>query len=337
MSNFSRHLPSQNSSARVRRIVTIGGGTGTFTVLSGLRTLPRVSLTAIVSSADDGGSTGRLRDAYGMLPVGDARQALVALAEEGSLLRGLFAYRFAKGDVAGHNLGNLFLTALAEQLGSAPRAIEAASRILRVKGRILSVSEGPTVLIARLADGTMLTGEHAIDERLVGRAPIEELSLAEPVSASEAAAESVRGAGLIVLGPGDLYTSSIAPLLPRGMREALAASRGRLVYVMNLFSKAGQTEGYGAARHVAEIERYAGRPLDHILIADDHFAAEVLARYRAEGEEPVADDVGADPRVRRASFASVVLVEPVPEDPIPRSLVRHDSAKLAEALAALLT
>src|SRR3989344_3177392 len=144
-----------------KRVVTIGGGTGTFVVLSGLRRVPGISLTAIVSSADDGGSTGRLRDAYGILPVGDARQALVALAEEDTLLRDLFTYRFSKGDVAGHNLGNLFITALADRLGSATAALDAASRILRIEGRVLSVSEHPATLVATLADGSVLAGEQA--------------------------------------------------------------------------------------------------------------------------------------------------------------------------------
>lgn len=153
-------------------VVTIGGGTGTFVVLSGLKKIPGISLTAIVSSSDDGGSTGHLRDAYGILPVGDARQALVALSENGTTLRELFTYRFAKGDVKGQNLGNLFLTALADLKGSEQEALRVASRILRVKGRVIPSCATPTVLVADLEDGTTIRTEHVIDERDASRAPI---------------------------------------------------------------------------------------------------------------------------------------------------------------------
>ncbi|MBX9765355.1 YvcK family protein, partial [Patescibacteria group bacterium] len=148
-----------------RKIVTIGGGTGTFVVLSGLKHVPNLRLTAIVSVLDDGGSTGRLRDAYGFLPPGDARQALVALADDDELIRKLFSYRFTKGDVAGHNLGNLLLTGLSDILGSGADAIAAASKTLRIKGTVLPVSVSPATLVAELEDGSILVGEHSIDER----------------------------------------------------------------------------------------------------------------------------------------------------------------------------
>lgn len=317
-------------------IVTIGGGTGTFVVLSGLRHIPDAQLTAIVSSADDGGSTGRLRDAYGMLPPGDARQALVALAEEDTMLRNLFAHRFSKGDIAGHSLGNLFLAALAEMLHSDRAALKEASRILRVKGEVLSASERPATLVAELEDGTTIVGEHLIDEKKSGRARIKTLALAEPHALLADARDAIHAAHLIVLGPGDLYTSTIAPLLVGGMQTALRETNAKLVYVMNLFTKAGQTDGYGAMAHVAEIERYAGRRLDAILVNQDSFSEEALARYAAEGEQPVADDLGDDRRVTRAVLASVAIVPPVPEDPVPRSLIRHDSDALARALAHLI-
>lgn len=319
-----------------KNIVTMGGGTGTFTVLSGFRHTPEVFLTAIVSSADDGGSTGRLRDAYGILPPGDARQALVALAEEETMLRKLFTHRFAKGDIAGHNFGNLFLVALSDMLGSDALALEEASRILRINGRVLQVSERPARLLARLADGTTLAGEHAIDERVYARSPIAELSLVAEAIVAPSARDAIAEADLIVLGPGDLYTSTIATLLPAGVREALESSKAKLTYVVNLFTKAGQTDGYGARRHVEEVERYAGRALDAIVMSTDGFPEEALARYALEREAPVADDLGDDCRVIRRNLASITVVEPVPEDPVPRSLIRHDSEKLAAVLHDLL-
>ncbi len=317
-------------------IVTIGGGTGTFVVLSGLRRLPEVSLTAIVTSADDGGSTGRLRDAYGFLPAGDSRQALVALAEDGNVLRDLFAYRFEKGEVKGHNLGNLFLTALTDLLGSDTAALEEASRILRICGTVVPATETPSTLVATLEDGSTIAGERLIDERAGGRARIAALALAEDAAVSSAARSAIEAADLIVIGPGDLYTSSIAALLPSGMKEAVAASKARLVYVTNLFTKAGQTEDYSARDHVSEIARYAGREPDVILINQGGLTPDVLAKYAEEGEYPPQDDFPpGDARVQRLPLVSVYAVPAVPGDPLARSLVRHDPAKLAAALATL--
>ncbi len=320
------------------KIVTIGGGTGTFVVLSGLRRIPGVRLTAIVSSADDGGSSGHLRDVYGFLPAGDARQALVALAEDGNVLRDLFAYRFTKSDLKGHNLGNLFITALADMLGSDSAALAEASRILRIEGKVLTASDTPSTLVAKLADGTTLTGEHTIDERVPGRARIEELALKEESVASDAVKAAVRDADLIILGPGDLYTSSIAALLPRGMKEAVAGSSARLVYVTNLFTKPGQTDGYTVANHVREIAAYAGREPDVILVNENGFGKEALAKYVAAGEHPPENDLKEDDaRVRVLPLISVYEVPPVEGDPLPRSLIRHDPAKLAAAIQSLFS
>ncbi len=319
-------------------IVTIGGGTGTFSVLSGLRRLPDVSLSAIVTTADDGGSTGHLRDAYGFLPAGDARQALVALAEDGNVLRDLFAYRFTKSDLAGHNLGNIFITALTDMLGSDAAALEEASRILRVRGTVIPATETPSTLVATLEDGTVIRNERSIDEHAVGRSRINTLSLEEPVAVSATAKDAIEKADLIIIGPGDLYTSSIAALLPIGMKEAVAASRARLVYVSNLFSKSGQTEGYTARDHVREIARYAGREPDVIFLNQNGLSSEVLAKYAEAGEYPPVDDfLPTDARVQRLPLVSVYAVPAVENDPLPRSLIRHDSAKLAAALSTLFS
>lgn len=317
-------------------VVTIGGGTGTFVVLSGLRRLPDIALTAIVTAADDGGSTGHLRDAYGFLPAGDARQALVALAEDGNVLRDLFAYRFEKSAVAGHNLGNLFLTALTDLLGSDAAALDEASRILRIAGKVVPATEAPATLKAILTDGTVVMNEREIDERIAGRARIETLSLEPALPVSMGARAAIEDADLILIGPGDLYTSSIAAMLPEGMREALMGSKARLVYVTNLFTKMGQTDGYTVGDHVREIARYAGREPDAILMNEGGLSQDLLDRYAEEGEYPPEDDLPAsDTRVRRAPLVSVYAVPAVPGDPLPRSLVRHDPAKLAAAIALL--
>ncbi len=321
----------------MKRIVTIGGGTGTFVVLSGLRRLPNVELTAIVSGADDGGSTGHLRDAYGFLPAGDARQALVALAEDGNVLRDLFAYRFSKSGIAGHNLGNLFITALTDMLGSDAEALEEASRILRIQGRVVSATEKPTVLVAKLADGTVIKKERIIDERAAGRPRITELWLEGETVASSKAREAIRAADLIVLGPGDLYTSTVAALLPPGMKEEIVSSKAKLVHICNLFDKNGQTEGYTVRDYVNEIAKYAGREPEAILLNANGLNEEVLKAYAAEGEYPPKDDMPeSDTRVRRSSLVSVYPVKAVEGDMLNRSLIRHDEAKVAAAIAELL-
>ncbi len=320
----------------MKRIVTIGGGTGTFAVLKALREIPDVSLSAIVTTADDGGSTGHLRDAYGFLPAGDARQALVALAEDGNVLRDLFAYRFTKSDIAGHNLGNLFITALTDLLGSDAAALAEASRILRIHGNVIPATETSSTLVATLADGTVLVHEHEIDERVASRSRIETLALETETALSERANDAIASADVIIVGPGDLYTSSIAALLPRGMKEAVAASPAKLIYVGNLFTKLGQTEGYCLSEHVEEIARYAGREVDHIMVHTEAFALDVSRWYANEGEFPVVDDMAGDSRVVRGALASVNVVPPLPNDPIQRSLMRHDPLLLRKALIPLL-
>jgi uncharacterized cofD-like protein len=312
------------------RIVTLGGGTGTFVVLSGLRRLPDVSLSAIVTSADDGGSTGRLRDAYGFLPPGDVRQALVALAEDGSILRDLFAYRFQKGDVAGHSLGNLFLTALADLMGGGAAGVAEASRILRIEGQVIPATELPATLRARFTNGAESTGQSALIEggRVHGR--VAELSYAEALPLTHTAREAIRDADYILLGPGCLYSSTIAAMLADGTKEAITQARGKLVYITNLFTKRGETDGYTLAEHVSEVERYAGRTADLVLVHDGAFPEEVIRWYQEEGEAPIIDDLGMDPRVKRIPLASAFVVPPITGDPLRRSLVRHDSDKIKE-------
>ena len=320
----------------MKEIVTFGGGTGTFVVLRALRTLDDVSLTAIVSGADDGGSTGALRDAYGFLPAGDVRQALVALSEDDTILRELFAYRFGKGNVSGHNLGNLFLTALTDILGSNTEAIEEASRILRISGRVVCSTDTPATLVATLEDGMVIRGEHSIDERESNRTKITGLAYEEQLPLSAAALNAVREADYIVVGPGDLYTSTVASLLATGTRESIGSSQAKIVYVMNLFTKAGQTTGLTAQNHIEILTRYMGRTPDYVIVHEGTFTQDVLDLYASEGEYPVIDDVGQDESIIRADIASVSTVPALPGDPVPRSLLRHDPEKLATVCKTLL-
>jgi len=317
-------------------VVTVGGGTGTFVVLSALKELPQISLSAIVSVADDGGSTGRLRDAYGFIPPGDARQALVALAKDDTLLRDLFTYRFQKGDIAGHNLGNLFLTALADRLGSDAAGIRAASDILRVRGKVVPVSDVPAILTARLESGEELVGQHAINARPTGGSSIAAIGLKSPVSVSKEAKKAIESADIIVLGPGDLYTSTLANFAVSGLREAMADSSAKLVYFVNLFTNASETDGFTAKRHVAEIARYAGREPDVIFVHAGELPEEVKEYYAHKKGFPVVDDLGDDKRVVRGIFADAVTIKKTEADAIDRSLIRHNPEKVREAILGIL-
>lgn len=328
-----------------KRVVVVGGGTGTHTVLRGLREYEaKIDITAIVSMADSGGSTGRLRDEFGYLPIGDVRNALTALAANGdkeeALLRQLFLYRFDRGSgLSGHNFGNLFLTALTDILGSEVEAIKAASDILKVVGRVLPVTTDQTELVATYDDGAVVLGEHAIDEAVSTKhtSRIVSLKLTPQATLHHEAAEAIASADLLIFGPGDLYTSILANCVVDGFAEAVAASQAKIVYVCNLMSKRGQTLGMHAAEHIAEIERHIGRAPDVALVNTALFDTELVAKYEAEGDHPILNNcVDGVCTIAALPLVSSEEVKLSSGDVMKRSLIRHDSYVLAEALMKLL-
>jgi uncharacterized cofD-like protein len=327
-----------------QHIVVMGGGTGTHTLLRGLkRYKKRLAIAAIVTMADSGGSTGRLRDEFGQLPVGDVRMALAALAsdidEHEELVRQLFLYRFDKGDgLCGHNFGNLLLVALTDILGSEEAAIRAAARVLRVGGSVVPVTTERVDLVATYDDGVTVIGEHEIDEPPRERAASRIVALATTPNAtiSDAAEKAILDADLIVLGPGDLYTSILANCVIEGVPEALRHSTGKLVFVANLMTRLGQTTGFGVAEMVGELERYIKRPLDHVLYNSTPLPADLLARYEVDGELPVLHNAVNDVRVIAADLLATEEVVRVKGDVLKRSLIRHDSRKLARQVIELL-
>ncbi len=327
---------------RKKQVVVVGGGTGTHTVLRGLKQYKsELDLTAIVSMADSGGSTGRLRDEFGQLPTGDVRNALTALAADGDefddLFRKLFLYRFNRGQgLDGHNFGNLFLTVLTDILGSELKAIEAASRILRVSGRVIPVTTDNTHLKAVYADGVIMIKEHDIDsgeDATRKNVRITELCLLPPATITEAASQALKTADLIVLGPGDLYTSILANCVVNGFVEALNSSKAKIVYVCNLMSKAGQTVGMQAAEHLAEINKYIARAPDVMLLNSDPLPIDLLEKYKLEGDHPVTNNYNPGPTlVKEIPLLAEEKIQTVSGDMLTRSLIRHDSFKLADAL-----
>lgn len=329
-------------------VVVIGGGTGTHTILRGLKQFgDQIDLSAIVTMADSGGSTGRLRDEFGQLPVGDVRMALTALARETDsheeLVRQLFMHRFDRGSgLEGHNVGNLLLVALTDILGSEERAIEAAAQVLNVQGAVIPVSTAQTHLVAHYSDGSEVVGEHEIDEPDASHAQcqIVQLSVTPPVPANPRALEAIMDAAVVVLGPGDLYTSILANCVVGDIARALQQTPAQLVYVANLMTKTGHTCGMGVRAHTAEIARYVGRVPDVVLANIGTISAELEAKYAAEGEAllPLESELGTlhSYTVLTDDFIAKEAVQLQSGDVLKRSLVRHDSAKLAAAIVSLL-
>ncbi len=328
-----------------KRVVVIGGGTGTHTVLRGLKQYQKqLDIAAVVTMADSGGSTGRLRDEFGYLPVGDVRMALAALAqnvdEHDELVRQLFLYRFDKGNgLSGHNFGNLLLVALTDILGSEEAAIRAAGRLLGVEGNVIPVTTAKVNLVATYEDGVVLVGEHAIDEPTPDRATqrIINLSLTPQATISEAAEAAILDADLVILGPGDLYTSVLANCVVEGAAEAIQNTPAKVVYIANLMTKVGQTSGMGVAEHVSEITRYTGREPDAVLVNTTPLPADLVGRYAADHEHPVVFNCESDTcRVIPADLLATEIIQKSSGDVLRRSLIRHDSRKVARRLIALL-
>jgi uncharacterized cofD-like protein len=324
------------------KVVVIGGGTGTFTVLTGLKHFPDCDLTAIVTMTDNGSSTGRLRDEFGRLPVGDIRQCLVALAREDEasiLLRQLFNFRFpeSKSGLSGHNFGNLFLTALTEILGDEVKAIEAAAEILNVTGHILPVTKDNVDLVAEYENGDILMGEKNIDEpgpKHDCTTRIVELWTQPSAAIYAPSREAILAADFIVIGPGDLYSSLLSNVVVDGVPEAIQQNQGKFIYVGNLVSKYGQTHGLKQSEYLAEVEKYVGRKPDYVLLNSQPLSDEILVRYEEEQSYPVVDDLTVE-NVRRADLLSNETVQRASGDTVKRSLLRHDSHKLAQELLKL--
>lgn len=317
------------------KVVALGGGTGLPVVLRALKNALAEcggTLTGIVTVADDGGSSGRLRRQHNALPMGDIRNCLVALSGNEGLMSRLFQYRY-RGDrgLGGHALGNLILTALADDQGSYLRAIETSGEVLAIRGRILPATLQRVSLRARLRDGRRVHGESRISK---SPAPIDQIAIrpAQPPAAPGVTA-ALREADLIVLGPGSLYTSIIPNLLVRGVAREIARSRAPRVLVGNLMTQPGETTGYTPADHLRAIERSA-RPglIDYYLANVRTIRPDLRRRYAREKAAPVS---AADRETLRRHGAVLVERDLVRERP-GLDRVRHHEGRLARALLAIV-
>lgn len=327
--SWPKRLYKTRHGRRGPKIVVVGGGTGLASLLRGLKE-HTTNLSAIVTVADDGGSSGRLREEMGILPPGDVRNCLLALADAEPLLNKLFQHRFTgeEGALAGHNFGNLFLAAMSDVTGDFLTGIKEFSRVLAVRGQVLPSTLQEVYLEAEYTDSTTIRGEHKIPQR--GKR-IRRVSLvpkdAEPLPE---ALEAIAEADLIVLGPGSLYTSLIPNLLVEGITRAIVCAKAPKVYVCNVMTQPGETEGYTATEHVEALVAHSHKKIaDYVLLNSDFdLPRELLEKYELEGSYPVT---GSGEEIRRLGFIPI-------EAPIisKKDLLRHDSHLLAQAIMDIL-
>jgi len=320
-------IVQQRQLQRGPKIVILGGGTGLSTLLRGLKKVS-TNLTAIVTVFDDGGSSGRLRREQRILPPGDIRNCLVALAEAEPLVTRLFEHRFRGGDLDGHSFGNLFIASMVQVVGDLETAVKECSKVLAIRGRVLPTTLHDVTLCAEFTDGSVIEGESAI----TGAGRVIERVYLKParVPALQDVLEAIGEADLIVLGPGSLYTSVIPNLLVEGVVDALHRARGLKVYVCNVMTQHGETRGFRASDHVRVLLEQGGRRLFEYALVNTRRPRNqaLLARYSQEGAEPVEPDLEA---------IRALGVRVVPEDLISEEeLVRHDPRKIATVLLQLL-
>lgn len=306
------------------RIVVIGGGTGLSTILRGLKQ-HRFDITAIVTVADDGGSSGRLRDDYDIPPPGDVRNVIAALSDVEPLVEQMFQYRFSQSDdLGGHSLGNLMLTALTEITGDFNHAIAEMSKVLNVHGKVIPAANKKVTLHAELTDGTIIEGESKIASC---HAPIKKVYL-EPqnVKPLPAAIHAIERADYILVGPGSLYTSIIPNLLVKGIGQAVVRAKGEKIYIANLMTQLGETINYTASQHIEAIHVHVGEPfIESILINEKELPSSIYEHYREENAEPVKFDFE---NIEKMGIK--IIKKEIAR--IHNGVVRHDANNLADWL-----
>lgn len=335
------------NNSKTPSVVILGGGTGTFVVASALKEL-NVHVTAILTMVDDGGSNKVLRDEFGLLPTSGIRQCIIALSENTSLLRELFTYRFHQGHgLNGMTFGNIFMAAMSDITGSQKEGIEETCKLLNVKGKILPITYDDARLVATYEDHSEIFGEHHIDDPK-GEGHDGTLRIlnvrTEPVShLSQEAREAIEQADLIILGPGDFYTNTVANLVIDGVVDALKHTQGKLVFISNLMAKYGETYGYTLKDFFADLKQYMPLNLiDFVLINDNmNFPTDLLKLYEKEHDMPVEDnlkesDLHDQVQLIRKDLLSETQPQKQQGDILVRSMVRHSPQKITQAICDIL-
>jgi len=302
--------------------VAIGGGTGLSTLLRGLKLFSDLEVTAVVTVTDEGGSSGIIREELGVLPPGDLRNNIVALAEDESLMSKIMAYRFIEGQtLKNQSLGNLIIAALTKITGSFATAIEKVSSILAIEGKVLPVTEDSVRLIAKMENGEEIIGETEIIKK---KAKILEIRLNNPAHPFPKVMDSLTKCDAVILGPGSLFTSIIPNLLVDGVNEVMKDKPK--ILIANMMTQPGETIGFSLKDHITTVEKYLGCPLDRIVVNSEAIPNEVLERYRSQGSEPIFSNE-KDERV--VSFPMVkVVIDPRDGE----KKLRHDPLKLAASV-----
>ena len=326
-SSLMEKIFTQRKLGRGPAITVIGGGTGLSTLLRGMKYITS-NCNAVVTVADDGGSSGRLRKEMGIIPPGDLRNCLVALADREPLMERIMQFRFNDGSpLAGHNFGNLFIAAMAEAEGSMEAGLAATSQILNVRGKVIPSTLSDIRLKAEMTDGTLIEGESEIPKahKRIRRVGIEPSN----VQAARSAVDAIMKADVLILGPGSLYTSVIPNLMVEGIREAVLRSDAVKIYVCNVMTQPGETDGYGAFEHVQALITHAGAQfLDYVIVNDQNVTETQLAQYQLKGSIPVTPDIK---KIERLG------IKVVPKSLISnKDLVRHNPQKLAQAVISLI-
>lgn len=324
---------------KTKKIVIIGGGTGSFSLLSGLKKYP-IDISAIVSMADDGGSTGVLRDELGVLPPGDVRQCLVALSDSSEEMRTLMNYRFEEGALKGHSFGNIFLSALEKIHGSFAAGVSEARRILNVRGKVLPVTTQDARLFLELGDDTVLDGENEINHsQELQKKGVKKMYFSPRVKANKEAVRAIELADLIVIGPGNHYCSILPNFLIRGIVQAISRSSAKVVYNCNLVNKPGHSEGFTLDDYVDEMEKYIGKGrINYVTFNTRLPRKSVLEKYEAAREMLTSFEVaGREKRnykIVRTDMLSSAEVRYSVADMLSskRAFIRHDSDKLAKVV-----
>ncbi|MFC1674429.1 uridine diphosphate-N-acetylglucosamine-binding protein YvcK [Candidatus Omnitrophota bacterium] len=313
--------------SRGPKVVTVGGGTGLSVLLSGLKEYSS-NISAIVTVADSGGSSGRLREQFDILPPGDIRNCLVALADAPTLMRDLFQFRFEKGtELSGHSFGNLFITVMTRLTGDFEKAIKETSKVLALRGQVIPSTLDNVGLVAKHTDGSITVGEDKIPK---AQKAIEMVSLQpEHPLATPEAVKAIREAEIIVLGPGSLYTSIIPNLLIKEIAEAIVASNAIKIYVSNVMTQPGETDGYSVCDHIKTLAKHSHpRIFDYCVVNSGVVPEEMLKRYASEKSHPVKRDVD---KIRKLGYRLIednfIIVDDV---------VRHNAVKLAEIIFGIM-
>ena len=312
------------------KIVAVGGGTGLSTMLKGLKKITN-NITAIVTVGDDGGSSGRLREEMGVLPPGDIRNCIAALADDEDIVTKLFQYRFKTGEgLGGHSFGNLFLTAMTSICGDMVSAIKESSKVLLIRGRVLPATTDDMRLVARMEDGSIVKGESHIPE--AGKKIIELSCEPKNCKPSQDVIEAINNADLIVLGPGSLYTSITPNLLIKEISTAILNSKAKKIYVCNIMTQPGETDGFTVSDHIKTLIKHAGYPkiMDAVLVNSD-LPANLLAPYKDAGSEPVLVD-SCEINKMGIEIVQKNLIEDKRFEDGHSSFVRHSPGKLARII-----